>query len=114
MHTMSDEDLRSIRAGFVARDAKLRERVRWVEDDLRHETTQLPRDAPEAAVMQNDEILQAVDESARSELKQIQRALEQLEAGTYGLCETCATRIDPERLRIVPYATHCQHCAPDS
>jgi DnaK suppressor protein len=114
MHTVSDENLRSIRAGLLAREAELRERVRRVQDDLRREVTPLPRDAPDAAiVMENDEILQALDASARSELRQIQRALERLDVGTYGLCEKCGARIAAERLRAVRYAVHCQHCAPD-
>ena len=100
MHTISDETLRSNREQLLARGAALRERVRRVRDDLRRETTPLPRDAPDAAVvMENDEILQAIDDAARSELVQIQRALERLEAGTYGLCELCRERIEADRLR---------------
>jgi RNA polymerase-binding transcription factor DksA len=115
MQTISDEKLRSIREGLLARDAELRERVQRIQNDLRREVTPLPRDAPDAAVvMENDQVLQALDESARSELRQIARALERLEAGTYGLCEKCARRIDADRLRAVPYAVQCQNCAPDS
>ena len=115
MHTISDETLRSNREQLLARGAALRERVRRVRDDLRRETTPLPRDAPDAAVvMENDEILQAIDEAARSELVQIQRALERLEAGTYGLCEQCGERIDADRLRVVPYTGHCRRCARDT
>lgn len=115
MHTNNDEQLRAIRERLVARDAELQERVRRVGDDLRRDVTPLPRDAPDAAVvMENDEILHAVDEAARSELKQIGRALERLEAGTYGQCESCGKRIEAERLRVVPYALQCQHCAKDN
>lgn len=115
MHTISDENLRSLRAGLLAREAELRDRVRRVQDDLRREGTPLPSDAPDAAVvMENDEILQALDDSARMELKHIAHALERLDAGTYGLCEDCGKRIDVGRLRIVPYAVRCQHCAADA
>jgi RNA polymerase-binding transcription factor DksA len=115
MHTLTDENLRSIRAGLLAREAELRDRMRRVQDDLRREVTPLPLDAPDAAiVLENDEILHAVDETARGEIKQIERALERLEAGTYGLCEECGTRIEAERLRVVPYAVHCSHCATDT
>jgi DnaK suppressor protein len=114
MHTHNDEQLRSIREVLLARDAELQERVKRVSDDLRREVTPLPRDAPDAAViLENDEILQAVDEAARSELRQIHRALERLEAGTYGLCQQCGQRIDANRLRVVPYAVHCQRCVAD-
>ncbi len=115
MHTISDDDLRSIRAGLLARDAELRDRLRRVREDLRREVTPLPRDAPDAAViLENDEILHALEESARGELGQIERALERLEAGTFGVCDECGKRIDAARLRVVPYAMRCQHCAPDA
>ena len=114
MQTMIDDHLRSARQWLLARRAELRERLSRVHDDLRRETSPLPRDAPDAAiVMENDEILRAIDETARSELMQIGRAFERLETGTYGLCEGCGALIDVERLRVVPYAAHCCRCAPD-
>lgn len=115
MHTNTDETLRSIRAGLLAREAELRDRQRRVQADLRRDVNPLPRDAPDAAiVVENDEILQAVDEAARVELAHIEAALERLEAGTYGLCEDCGAQIEPDRLRVVPYAVHCRHCVADS
>ena len=65
-------------------------------------------------ILENDEILHAVEETARGELKQIERALERLEAGTYGVCDECGRRIEEERLRVVTYAVHCRHCVADS
>jgi DnaK suppressor protein len=110
---MHNEKLRIVREGLVNRQAELRERVRRVQDDLRRMVTPLPGDAPDAAiVMENDEILHAVDASAKSELRQIGYALERLDSGTYGLCERCGKPIDAERLRIVPYAVFCPGCAP--
>jgi DnaK suppressor protein len=114
MHTSNDENLRSIRERLLARNAELQERIRRVNDDLRRVVTPLPQDAPDAAVvMENDEVLKAVDEAARGELTQIGRALERLGSGTYGQCETCGKRIEVERLRVVPYALQCQGCARD-
>jgi RNA polymerase-binding transcription factor DksA len=40
------------------------------------------------------------------ELRQVQAALERLEAGTYGLCMTCGQAIDPQRLRALPTARY--------
>ncbi|HET6223066.1 MAG TPA: TraR/DksA C4-type zinc finger protein, partial [Dongiaceae bacterium] len=37
-------------------------------------------------------------------------ALEQADAGTYGICERCGQPIDPERLKIMPEATMCVSC----
>jgi DnaK suppressor protein len=57
----------------------------------------------------NDDQLRA----ARVELAQIERALDRLEAGTYGTCETCSEKVDTERLRVVPFAMACRRCAPE-
>jgi RNA polymerase-binding transcription factor DksA len=114
MNTISDEALRSTRAGLVARSAELRERIQRVHSDLRRVSTPLPRDAPDAAiVLEKDEILQAVEESARGELGQIERALERMEAGSFASCEVCGAAIAPERLSVVPYASRCAPCAQD-
>jgi RNA polymerase-binding transcription factor DksA len=115
MHLIHDEGLRSTRESLLKRAAELRNRARRVEKDLRREFTPLPRDAPDAAVvMENDEVLEAVHESARSELRQIERALARMEAGTYGLCQDCGRHIEAGRLRAVPYATRCQSCKSDT
>ncbi|MBT2468994.1 TraR/DksA C4-type zinc finger protein [Streptomyces sp. ISL-66] len=42
---------------------------------------------------------------------ELDRALERLERGDYGLCEGCGATIPPERLEIRPAATTCVHCA---
>ena len=115
MQTMIDDRLRGAREWLLARSTELRERVSRVQKDLRREATPLPRDAPDAAiVMENDEILRAIDETARSEIEQIAHALERIESGTYGLCEGCGADIDAARLRVVPYAAKCRDCAPEA
>jgi len=45
------------------------------------------------------------------ELKQIDAALERVEAGRYGKCDTCDSSIGIERLRAVPYVADCIECA---
>jgi DnaK suppressor protein len=113
MQTTSDDQLRDIRKHLLARSAELDGRVRRVHDDLRRESAPLPRDDPDAAiVLENDEILHAIDDSANAELALISRALERLETGTYGTCEKCGEKIEAERLRVVPYAVACGRCLP--
>lgn len=43
-------------------------------------------------------------------LREIEDAFENLNEGTYGICERCGQPIDPERLRIMPEATLCVPC----
>lgn len=47
---------------------------------------------------------------ARWMVRQIDRALEKLEAGSYGKCDRCGRSIEPARLQARPYATLCYEC----
>ena len=44
-------------------------------------------------------------------LQQIESALERVEAGVYGLCTECSTRIPKTRLKAIPYTPYCVKCA---
>ncbi|HLZ96205.1 MAG TPA: TraR/DksA family transcriptional regulator [Candidatus Dormibacteraeota bacterium] len=41
---------------------------------------------------------------------QVERALERVKEGAYGLCEDCGHRIPTERLKYQPAATRCVEC----
>lgn len=44
------------------------------------------------------------------ELQKVQRVLEKVKAGKYGICVLCGKRIQSERLKIYPEAEHCMDC----
>jgi len=56
------------------------------------------------------EIDYTLEENSEHVLAEIDRALERIEAGTYGSCETCGKPIAEERLEAIPYATQCIDC----
>ncbi|ADL07775.1 TraR/DksA C4-type zinc finger protein [Thermosediminibacter oceani] len=43
-------------------------------------------------------------------LMKVNRALEKIEEGSYGICENCGNPIEEERLDVVPYASLCARC----
>ena len=93
------------------REAVLR-REQKVESNLRRERTPLSRDSRDAvSVLQNDEVLEALDEDARARLVQIDAALARLDAGTYGACGLCGEEIGSARLAAMPEAALCVECA---
>jgi len=49
-------------------------------------------------------------ETLQNKLKDLNRALNRIHEGTFGLCEMCGCDIDEKRLDIVPYATMCIDC----
>jgi RNA polymerase-binding transcription factor DksA len=111
MNTLSDEELRVTRNQLIVRGDELRDRVRRVRLDLARVTHPVSKDSADAAfVVENDEILEAIEQSALSELSSIDLALERIEAGTFARCDECGGAIPAERLRLVPHATRCWDC----
>lgn len=72
----------------------------------------LEKDFSDAAIQQeNDEVLDRLDTATEADLKQVEQALNRLERGLYGLCETCGFPIETERLQALPHAIRCASCA---
>ncbi len=70
-----------------------------------------PHDIEELALIDMIEDMGvAVADIHRQELVSIDEAIKKLEDGTYGVCSACAEDIDEERLKVVPFATHCVNC----
>jgi len=43
-------------------------------------------------------------------LKSVNRALEKIDSGSYGICETCKKEIESELLNIAPESHLCKNC----
>jgi RNA polymerase-binding transcription factor DksA len=54
---------------------------------------------------------EALANSLRETLVDVETALGKIEAGTYGTCEGCGQAINPARLEAMPAARHCMECA---
>ena len=52
----------------------------------------------------------ALQKQVRSNLADIELALEKFKKGTYGLCDICGQPIPPDRLDAVPHANLCLSC----
>lgn len=52
----------------------------------------------------------ALENNLETQLKEINEALERIEAGTYGYCENCKQPIDIKRLKAYPAAKNCVQC----
>jgi RNA polymerase-binding transcription factor DksA len=62
---------------------------------------------------ENDDVLNALNVDAKNIVMRIDNALLRIKSGEYGMCLRCGCEIPVERLRAVPYAEHCIHCAED-
>ena len=99
----------SIVKALQARLADLTRRVGDIDSELRKP---LSADFSEqAAELENQDALGAIENSELHEIRQIQVALKRIDEGTYGICANCGEPIDPKRLKALPTATRCIACA---
>jgi RNA polymerase-binding protein DksA len=99
----------SIVKALQARLADLTRRVGDIDSELRKP---LSADFSEqAAELENQDALGAIENSELQEIHQIQVALKRIDEGTYGICANCGEPIDPKRLKALPTATRCIACA---
>ena len=62
-----------------------------------------------AVTAERTEVLGVV-ESLKAQLDGVDRALNHIEAGTYGLCDNCGREISPARLEARPASVLCVDC----
>jgi DnaK suppressor protein len=63
-----------------------------------------------ASITHDDEIAFAVAERRARQLRQVTQALEDFDAGRYGICRECGEPIAKARLKVMPFATRCVAC----
>lgn len=69
-------------------------------------------DSGEQAVeRENDEVIEQLEHDTAEELRQVDHALQRIEAGTYHECEICGKEISSERLKALPFVSICIACA---
>jgi DnaK suppressor protein len=104
--------LEAVRQKLQAQKQELMARAAKVRADITRSSGPLDKDFAEQVVqMENDAVLAGIGEATASELAQINRALAQLDQGTYGLCSRCGQPIDERRLQALPYSDRCITCA---
>jgi DnaK suppressor protein len=105
------------RERYLLLKGMLEDRRREIHDKLRSLREALPvashdvRDAEEQSV---DEFVQEVDlalmQMKSDTLRKIDQAIQRLDEGRYGRCESCEQEIAAARLRALPFAVLCRDC----
>lgn len=95
-----------------ARRRELEAQLGRIRSDRRRERGPLSADSEDrAAELENDEVLDALDDTDRRELRDIETALDRFDSGAFGLCDECGSVIDPDRLEALPWSRYCIGCA---
>jgi DnaK suppressor protein len=108
-------ELAGVRDELVAERARLRDELNLAE----HELADLMRDAGDGAgndqadigstTFERDHELSLAN-NARDMLAQTEHAMERIDDGSYGVCESCGQPVGKMRLMAFPRATLCLSC----
>lgn len=105
-------EFEEIRRKLLEQKQELLVRAAKVHADITRSSGPLDKDFAEQVVqMENDAVLAGIGEATAAELAQINRALAQLDQGTYGLCSSCGQPIGARRLQALPHSDRCISCA---
>jgi DnaK suppressor protein len=102
------DKLRERQAELLARLERLEGESRDEDEDSRPRYSNHPAD--EAVALHDRVGRDAIARVLREDMVQIDRALDRVAAGRYGLCEDCHQPIPPKRLEVRPTATLCVSC----
>ena len=105
-------EFESVRQKLEQQKQELLARAAKVRADITRSSGPLDKDFAEQVVqMENDAVLAGIGEATAAELAQINRALAQMDAGSYGTCSRCGQPINERRLQALPYSDRCITCA---
>ena len=98
-----------LRQDLEAKREELSARLERITANVRRS---LDSDSEERAKeLEDSEVVDALGNEARDELRKISVALEKMDSGDYGLCNECGEQIAEARMVAYPYAGKCIDCA---
>jgi len=95
------EEIRFAIAGEV------REKYKSPQDHL---TEQVADIADDAVQSYDRQLMMGLGEKEYGKLRLVEKAIEKLDGGQYGICLECEELISEERLTVIPFASHCIDC----
>jgi YteA family regulatory protein len=119
VENQSPARVRAIKKRLIAEQERLEEELRDIVERTTHsseleQVTELssyddhPADlASETFEREKD---MALEGNIQDLLDKVNVALEKLEDGTYGICDSCGVEINPNRLEALPWASLCLNC----
>ena len=111
---MTKLDLTLQRERLVALRARLQGDMTQMEDNAlnKEKSPTIPSDMADVGTDAfAQELTLGLLGSEKDTLDQIEAAIERIDNGSYGRCETCGGKIPKARLEAIPYAAQCVRCA---
>ncbi len=107
---MEKERLEYFRQILLQRLQALLEEAGKTVDDLNEAKVRFPDPTDGASAEFDRDFLLRIRDRERKLIKKVQEALERIENGTYGICESCGAEISEKRLMARPVTTLCIKC----
>jgi RNA polymerase-binding protein DksA len=99
----------TIKASLISKKQELEDRLERITSNVKRGYA---ADSEERAKeMEDSEVVDALGNEARDEIRKISAALERIDQGSFGDCLSCGSAIDEARLEAYPYAEDCIDCA---
>ena len=110
----TDEELGEVRAELADEAAGLRAEIGQAESQIQRLSDTVAEagddEADASSKLYEREHELALTRNTRELLEQTEHALARIDAGTYGVCESCGKPIGKARLLAFPRATLCVEC----
>jgi DnaK suppressor protein len=111
----TDAELAEVRAELEAEAAGLRREISQAESQIAARLGDTVAEAGDDEADASSKVFErehelALTHNSRELLEQTERALARIEAGPYGVCESCGEPIGKARLLAFPRATLCVEC----
>jgi RNA polymerase-binding transcription factor DksA len=111
---LTQEQLKVLKERLEEEKAKLLERFRKIEDTQSRIGEQIREPGDQEDISQMTYTQEVLDNLSAREMfviREIDYALQKLQAGTYGVCEYCGEYIEYERLLAIPWTRYHAACA---
>src|SRR4051812_32554376 len=114
-HVIDPERVDALRHMLLERREQVQREIDSLLQERRNTQAELREDSvPDAGDMAlqdaNGDQQLGILEVRNSIRQQLDEALQQLDQGTYGICEDCGQPINAQRLKAVPFARRCVAC----
>jgi DnaK suppressor protein len=106
------KEYEEVRQTLCAMLEDLNLRLDRITNNVRHSDVPLEKDFAEMATQNEDnEVMDYLGNSAKTEIAMIKQAIVRIDDGQYGMCQVCDGPISKERLEALPYSSMCIKCA---
>jgi RNA polymerase-binding protein DksA len=98
----------SIRKELEVRREELIGRLSRIKNEASFPLNQSSKER--ALELKENEVATELEREGLRELSQIDRCLEKMKQGEYGVCQDCGDLIPTKRLKAIPFAEYCINC----